>query len=378
MSAFPIRDGLYEYPFGRLQLLRRAQCVRAGEQRRGRRAARGGAGGPAGEFQPNSREGGGQADAAGDAWVGGTLKIDVAWGAGTLVSFPDLHTARVTIESVDLSGNTTGLLTTEDLFIPPPVVRKLAVKSITKTPIPNPGGVGNSPNNLVAIATNPPLVAFTAIEPAALMILVATPPTGKPLMERFVVRPAASGPNPTDPVVAIVTAGPSSAVAVNPAFTAAQLTAYMVFGIHFPLFDQGSVAGVPIAQTSARGQVTARSAIANPFDPNEQIVDPNTGLTRDEPTSPPVVFAGQQWLPTPTPQTLPPRTPVKIVHHQYFDPADYFRNSRKTLPFTTPTVNGLLGYRLERAPLASLCLADVKRRGALTDGTAGSRSRFLR
>jgi hypothetical protein len=95
-----------------------------------------------------------------------------------------------------------------------------------------------------------------------------------------------------------------------------------------------------------------------PFDPSEQIIDPN-GLNapRGEPQSVAVSFTGPQRLIPPTPPT-----PQHIVDHLYYDPADYTGRAGKTLPFVTGAGPGVAGYVLQRSPIQSLMIADVKRR----------------
>jgi hypothetical protein len=56
---------------------------------------------------------------------------------------------------------------------------------------------------------------------------------------------------------------------------------------------------------------------------------------------------------------------VHDVHHVYYDPADATGRASKTLPFTTPAVSGVSGYLLQRSPVRSTAIADLKRRIAL-------------
>ena len=104
-----------------------------------------------------------------------------------------------------------------------------------------------------------------------------------------------------------------------------------------------------------------------PFDPNEQIIDPNgINAPRPEPTSVALTFTGAQRLVPPTPPT-----PVHSVDHLYYDPADFTGLASTTLPFVAAPITSVTpgktpgGYALLRAPLRSLMLADAKRRIAL-------------
>ena len=54
--------------------------------------------------------------------------------------------------------------------------------------------------------------------------------------------------------------------------------------------------------------------------------------------------------------------PTHIVHHLYYDPADYNGNAGYTLPFDVSGQQGTSGYLLDRAPAHSLFIADLKRR----------------
>ena len=119
---------------------------------------------------------------------------------------------------------------------------------------------------------------------------------------------------------------------------------------------------VPIDKTSASGEAVVGVSTQVPFDPAEQIVDPNTGATRAEPQSNTVVFVGAQQLTPPQPPAVAQGVPTHIVHHLYYDPADYNGNANYTLPFDISGQQGVSGYLLDRAPAHSLFIADLKRR----------------
>ncbi len=79
-----------------------------------------------------------------------------------------------------------------------------------------------------------------------------------------------------------------------------------------------------------------------------------------------MVFVGAQQLTPPQPPAVVQGVPTHIVHHLYYDPADYNGNANYTLPFDISGQQGVLGYLLHRAPAHSLFIADLKRR--LTTG----------
>ena len=79
-----------------------------------------------------------------------------------------------------------------------------------------------------------------------------------------------------------------------------------------------------------------------------------------------MVFVGAQQLTPPQPPAVVQGVPTHIVHHLYYDPADYNGNANYTLPFDISGQQGVLGYLLDRAPAHSLFIADLKRR--LTTG----------
>ena len=120
---------------------------------------------------------------------------------------------------------------------------------------------------------------------------------------------------------------------------------------------------VALGTNTARAQISVTGSTVDPFLAGEQIIDPN-GLNppRPQPRSAAVMFTGAQRLVPPT-----PRTPVHEVHHVYYDPADFNGQASKTLPFNTSPIAGVDGFVLQRAPVQSLMLADIKRRIALAN-----------
>ncbi len=302
----------------------------------------------------NTTASGGQAEADGSGWIGGTLNLIVNWSGAAFMMYPDIETARITVASIDESGNFTGQLTTSDIKVPAPSIQALTVSSIVATPS------GDGYTFTVDIQTDPPLNSLGTFDPSQVLMLTLADGT----TERFVVRPS----NPLSPApgpgVVSITAGNSARIVSTTNDFLGQ-PAYLVSGygtqklLPVPL-------EVPIAQTSARAQVSVTGSTQSPFLANEQIINPNDGSTRPEPPSVTLRFSGPQRLVPPV-----PATPVHEVDHVYYDPADATGLASKTLPFATPSVAGVSGYVLQRAPVRSLALADVKRRiaeGILADG----------
>ena len=238
----------------------------------------------------------------------------------------------------------------------------MTVASITPTPAIALGQLSYS----LEIQTSPALTALASTDPG--QVLVLTLPDGS--LDRYAVRPAvsASAPaNATSPVVAVVTASNCARIITNLVDYIGQ-PAFLVHGygvnriLPVPLT-------VPIAQQTTRAQVTVTGSTQNPFLAGEQIVNPNGILPdRPEPASAPMLFSGpQRLLPAAPPPVPPPATPVDKVSHRYYQLANANGQASQTLPFTTPAVTGVSGYVLQREPVRSLALADVKRRNNLVD-----------
>jgi len=307
----------------------------------------------------NSAAGGGAAAPDGSAWIGGTLNLIVNWAGGAFMMYPDIVTARITVQSIDTNGNVTGTLATSDLVVPAPTIQQLTVASMVATPS------ADGLSYTVAIQTTPPLVALASTDPG--QVLMLTLPDGS--SERYAVRPAvpaSAGQNATSPVVATVNAGNSARIITSTSQYVGQL-AYLLSGygvnrlLSVPL-------DVPVAQQTARAQVSVTGSTQNPFLAGEQIVDPNgVNPNKPEPPSPTLIFNGPQRLQPPAPPQPPASTtPVHQVNHLYYNPADANGDADQTLPFTTPAATGVLGYVLQREPVRSLSLADVKRRNNLS------------
>jgi hypothetical protein len=305
----------------------------------------------------NSAASGGAAAADGSAWIGGTLNLLANWAGASFMMYPDIATARITVEAIDTNGNVTGQLATKDLAIPKPTIQQLTVASMVAAPS------GDGASYTVTIQTTPPLVALASTDPGQVLMLTLPDSSS----ERYTVRPAvpaSAGLNATTPVQAILTAGSSARIITSTSDYVGQ-PAYLVSGysanplISVPL-------NVPITQQTARTQVSVTGSTQNPFLAGEQIVDPNSvNANRSEPQSPVLIFNGPQRLTPPAPPQPPPhQIPVHQVNHLYYNPADANGNANRALPFTTPTITGVLGYVLQREPIRSLSLADVKRRNS--------------
>ena len=298
----------------------------------------------------NTPAGGGAPDSAGDAWVGGTLLYQVNWSGAAFVLYPDIETAQAIVQSVDLaSGAPTGVIATQNFTLPPRKATQLTVTAVNVTPAA--AGAGNT----VTIQTNPALPALEPTDPAAMLLL--TLPDGT--IERYVTRPAAASSG--GPVVASVQAG-SSARIVSTSNDFIGQTAYLVSG--YSVQPSLSVPlNIPIAETSARGQISVQGSTKNPFDPTEQVVDPNgVDPNQPEPTSVTLRFTGAQRLVPPAPPT-----PAHSVNHLYYNPADFTGMASTTLPFDVSGGPGIFGYILQRAPVRSIQLADVQRRIGLNN-----------
>jgi hypothetical protein len=300
----------------------------------------------------NSVTGGGAPDNVADptAWVGGTLGVVASWTGSSLLAYPDARTAQLTVTALD-GANT--VLATDDFAVPAPSVQAYTLSQL----------VPDQARGATYAITTPPLTAISTTGPAASLTLTGMLTDGTAVSERFVVRPG-----PVDPtadvqppgVVATLLAGAGSRVVTNPNAFLNQ-PAYLVSGATVPLRLSVPL-NVPIDQTSARGQAVVEVSTKTPFQPNEMIVDPNSGATRAEPSSNTVVFVGAQQLTPPPPPKVAQAVPTHIVHHLYYDPADYNGNAGYTLPFDVSSQQGISGYMLDRAPAHSLFIADLKRR----------------
>jgi hypothetical protein len=306
----------------------------------------------------NSPAGGGGPDDPADptAWVGGTLRVVAAWSGSALLAYPDVRTARL---SVTEPGGPAGVLTAIDLAVPAP-----AVAAYTLTPL-----VPDPTQNVTYAITDPPLPALGPADPAASLTLTGVV-DGMAVTERYAVRPgtvAGVAGVPPGAVVATLPGGPGTRVVSNPGAFSGR-PAYLVSGVSVPLTVRVPLR-IPVGQGSALGEASVAVSRASPFDPGEQIVDPNTGATRPEPPSNTVVFAAAQRLTPPPPAAVAEPTPTHIVHHLYYDPADFNGNASYTLPFGLPAaLPAVSGYRLQRAPAHSLFLADIKRRRTAAAG----------
>ena len=288
-----------------------------------------------------------QAPAAPVAWDGGTLHVTVGWSGAAFAAYPDLRSARLIIEGVDVqNGSVTGVLATRDIATPAPNIAEVRITSVTTKPLAD-GGIG------VEIATQPPLAHMQDAEPSALLVLCA-PDGGR---ELHVVRSASTAPG-SDPVAQFKIGGGARIVARPNDFVGQ--TAYVVYGYSVDI-DMPVPLSVPLAARAARAQATVAVSLSDPFVATDAIVDPN-GLRppRPQPRSAPVAFVAPQRLTPPAPPT-----PEHEVHHVYYDPADKTGQARKTLPFDAKAQPGVDGFVLHRASVHAMIVADVKRRLAV-------------
>jgi hypothetical protein len=310
----------------------------------------------------NSAAGGGAASADGSKWSGGTLDLLLNWAGAAYMMYPDIVTARIRVDSIDNTGASTGTLATHDLHVPGPKIKKLTVASL----IPTPASDGLS--YTVEVQTTPALTLGASTDPAQVLMLTLSDGSS----ERYAIRPtvsASAAPGATTPVVASLTAGNAARIiTAGPQFVGQP--AYLVSGWGTTL-EMSVPLVVPVDQQTAQGQVSVTGSSKNPFDPSEQIIDPNgVNAPRPEPQSPALRFTGAQWLVPPAPPTPQQVIVAHQVNHLFYDPADANGNASKTLPFTTAGGTGISGYVLQREPVRSLSLVDVKRRigaGNLSD-----------
>lgn len=297
----------------------------------------------------NSPAGGGAAAADGSAWTGGTLDLLVSWSGAAFLMYPDIATARITVQAIDAGGTVTGDLATSDLAVPRPAVRALLVSSITATPSADPNAFQ------VDLQTTPPLQALGPADPAQILMLTLADGSS----ERYPVRPFNPLAPAPGPALARIQAGPASPLVSSTSAFLGQ-AAFLLPGFAARVLLPVPL-NVPVGQQTARARVQVTGSSRSPFLAGEQILDPNgVNPPRPEPESVALTFTGPQRLLPPAPPT-----PAHAVDHVYYDPADATGRAGKTLPFTTPAGPGILGYVLQRAPVRSLALADCKRRLAL-------------
>jgi hypothetical protein len=205
------------------------------------------------------------------------------------------------------------------------------------------------------VHTVPTLAETDPTSPAGMLVLAGRLANGEDVVERYVARPAKE-PSQGSAVVITVSVSEVSRILANPSLTIAH--AYFIPGA-IQRLNLAVPLSVHIDKTVARGVVWTRSSRANPYDPNENIVNPNTGATRPEPDSVKANFIGAQRLTPPSPPT-----PVPSTKHEYYDPADFYGRASRILPFDTTKQPGVAGFLLLRSPANALFLADMQRRAA--------------
>ncbi|MHB8427579.1 MAG: fibronectin type III domain-containing protein [Acidiferrobacterales bacterium] len=299
----------------------------------------------------NSASSGGAPSAAGDAWIGGALTAEVAWSGASFLSYPDLGSARLVAESIN--GSPTGAIYSQELILQPPTIDSIQIANV-------------SINGAEAQLITTPALPIAANDPPGMLLLYGTTTTNTLVIERYAI--SAAEVDATHNSVTF-TAGNSSRLVNNPGAFQGK-TAYFIRGYSLTLGDitQGPALsvpiGVPITQNTARGRILVRVSSVVPFDPADQIVDPNNPMqSKPQPPSPVAEFLAQQWLIPQQPPAPNVPVPTHTVHHEYYDPADYYGSADISLPdFSTPNVAGVSQYHLYRAAVPSVANADVERR----------------
>jgi hypothetical protein len=292
----------------------------------------------------NTAAAGGAPTATGDAWLGGTLTLEVGWSAAAGISFPDAVTTRLFVQPADEPWQAFINLLTHDLLTPKFTPQRIDVNIIF------------SPDRKHAfVHTVPVLPEVDPNFPAGVLVLVGKLAGGERVVERYIARPARE-PSQGNAVVIHVSVSEVSRILANPSLTISH--AYFIPGAMQRL-SLAVPLSIQIDKTVARGEVWARSSQGNPFDANETIVNPNTGDARPEPDSIKAKFIGAQRLVPPAPPS-----PVPSTKHEYYDPADFYGRATRLLPFDTTKKPGVTGFILLRAAANTLFVADMQRRAA--------------
>ena len=169
----------------------------------------------------------------------------VSWSEGARLMYPDLLTARVTAEAVDVQTGAVGpTLATQDVIVPPPTVSALSVVSVSASPT-------GSATWQVDVATTPPLPLLQDDEPSLALILTANN-GGR---ERYVVRPRA--PSPGAAPVARFTVGGAARLAAAPNDFVGQ-QAYLVQGFTTTVAFPNSGDDSPRADDRERASIRDR------------------------------------------------------------------------------------------------------------------------
>ena len=182
------------------------------------------------------------------AWVAGTLAVDVLWSGGSLLMYPDTHSARLLAQALDAAGNPAATLATKDFSVPAPHVSAFVLHRL----VPDPAG------NVVYAITTPPLPSLHPASPSASLTLTGTTAAGAKVTERFAVRPAPADPSsglPTTDIVASLPAGPQSRLITNPGIFTGQPAVDLVRGVTLRLTVDVPLV-IAIGQRTARGQAS--------------------------------------------------------------------------------------------------------------------------
>ncbi len=199
----------------------------------------------------NTPAGGGASDAAGDAWVGGTLKAAVSWPGSALLAYPDARSACLSV-----LDDASAVLASWAFELPAAQPQTFKLLKL----------VADLANGVSYAITEPPLPALAPGEPAASLTLTGVLGDGTPVRERFAVRPgvlAATPPTwpatvPGSEVVATLLGGEGSRVASNGSLFEGQ-PAYLLHGVSMAAHEMGVPLRVPIGKRSARGKRSSPS-----------------------------------------------------------------------------------------------------------------------
>jgi hypothetical protein len=322
-------------------------------------------------FDNSSANGGSVSPEPNPGWQGGTLHMTVSVSGAELYHHPDTRSLNLIVEQLQPTRQP---LLSQTLTLPTPVVLRARVTQIqlpqldprTHQPFTQLDPDTGKPFTLITLDA-----AFVGVPLGVNAFLVLVGNTNDlPIVDRYSIQPTS-----TNLASFSVPYIENSPLAKNQTAFINQ-TAYLIQGYFQDVTLALPSLFIPANLPSVQGRVAAY-AIEDP------VIDP------DHPKFPSTAKASftapQRWIPPTPPQpTLP--LPTHIVHHEYFDPPDFYGQARITkLPFITPALADTPmaaqpltarerqeqrgGYLLLRAPAANLFLTDVKRRQNLLDAS---------
>src|SRR5262249_21196868 len=157
----------------------------------------------------NTAAAGGMPSAAGDAWLGGTLTLDVGWSAAAGISFPDAATTRLFVQPADEPWQAFVNLLTHDLSAPKFIPQRINVSIAF-----------SADRKHAFVHTVPVLPELDPNTPAGILILVGTLAGGEWVIERYIARPARE-PSQGNAVVIHISVSEVSRILANPSLTIA-------------------------------------------------------------------------------------------------------------------------------------------------------------